>query len=218
ERCEACEQQREELSRFVTVSLDADCIELIGKVAEICERLKLSTVAPATLGEELQDRRNFIRNASSISSVLEPLVNRRPESSSWYLGDIAKAHALLKETGRDAVLSRNAWTSEPDAPHFLQQLCDKGKQLQTQKAQLASGGNVRIAVELGLSPPKCDECFKRVHRFLLVIFYGARDRSIQAFRLVVSPRENSEHARDANGREALRKLFYRQLEFEGNLV
>jgi hypothetical protein len=61
------------------------------------------------------------------------------------LSDIAKAHGLLKETGRDAVLSRNARTSEPDAVHLLQHLCSEGKQLRAQRAELA--GKVSFAVE-----------------------------------------------------------------------
>src|SRR5439155_4490496 len=112
---------------------------------EICKRLNLSTIDPGSLAEEVQEKSKFVETARSISLVLRPLVESRPESSSWCLSDIAKAHALLKETGRDAVLSRNARTSEPDAAHLLQQLCSEGKQLQAQRAELA--GKVSFAVE-----------------------------------------------------------------------
>jgi hypothetical protein len=137
DRCEACQRQRGELSRVVAVDRDTDCIELIGRAAEICERLNLSTVDPVALAEDLQSRRKFVETARSISSVLAPLVKSHPESSGWCLTDIAKAQALLKETGRDAVLSRNARTSEPDGLHLLQQLCSEGRQLQAQKGELA---------------------------------------------------------------------------------
>jgi hypothetical protein len=144
-RCEAHQRQLEELSRLLARQPGGECLELIGRTADICERLKLSTIDPDSLAEELEDRRRSVDTARSISTVLRPLVESRPESRSWYLSDIAKAHGLLKETGRDAVLSRNARTSEPDAVHVLQHLCSEGKQLQVQRAELA--GKVSFAVE-----------------------------------------------------------------------
>jgi len=147
-RCEAHQRQREELSRVLCRQLDAECVELISRTAEISKRLKLSTIDPASLAEELKDRRNSVQAARSISAVLRPLMESRPESRSWPLSDIAKAHGLLKETGREAVLSRNARTSEPDGVHLLQHLCGEGRQLETQHAELA--GKVSFAVETSL--------------------------------------------------------------------
>jgi hypothetical protein len=148
ERCDACHLQRGALARVVALKLDARCIELVGRAAETCERLNLSTIDTDTLGEELQNKRKFVETARSISAVLAPLIKTRPESGGWYLSDIAKAHALLKETGRDAVLSRNARTSQPDAAHLLQKLCSEGKQLQAQKAELA--GKLSFAEEFSV--------------------------------------------------------------------
>ena len=98
-RCEAYQRRREELSRVLCRQPDAECIELISRTAEISKRLKLSTIDPDSLAEELDDRRNFVLTARSISAVLQPLAESRPESRGWQLSDIAKAHGLLKETG-----------------------------------------------------------------------------------------------------------------------
>jgi hypothetical protein len=75
-------------------------------------------------------------------------VKCRPPSSGWYLSDIAKAHVLLKETGWDAVLSRNTCTSQPDALHLLQRLCSEGKQLRAKKNELVD--KLSFAVEVSV--------------------------------------------------------------------
>ena len=146
-RCEAYQKKRKELSRIL-VNPDADGIESVRSAAEICQQFNLNTIDPTIVAEELDSRRNFVETARSISSVLSPLVNSRPESSGWSLSDLAKAHALLKETGRDAVLSRNARTNEPDGPHLLQLLCREGRQLQARKTELAE--KVSFAVPISL--------------------------------------------------------------------
>jgi len=79
-RCEAYQRRREKFSRVIAVKPDADCIELIDRAAEICERMNLSTVDPETLGDELQNSREFVQTARLISAMLAPVVNRRPES------------------------------------------------------------------------------------------------------------------------------------------
>jgi hypothetical protein len=145
ERCESCRHQRDELSGVLAREPDEEGLELIRQIQEICDRFNLSTVDPQTLTEQLQEKRKFVQTVRNISSVLKPLVDARSESSAWPLSDIAKAHALLKETGRDAVLCRNARTNEPDAGHVLQSLCSEGKRLQAQKAELDN--KVSFAVE-----------------------------------------------------------------------
>src|SRR5262249_49924347 len=136
ERCQVCRHQRDELSRLLAREPDVECLSLIGQTQEIRDRFSLSTIDPQALAEELQERRKFLDTARTISSVLRPLVDARPESGAWPLSDIAKAHALLKEAGREAVLSRNARTNEPDSGHVLHSLCSEGKRLQAQKAEL----------------------------------------------------------------------------------
>jgi transcription elongation GreA/GreB family factor len=147
-RCEAHQRRREQLSWVVAEQPSNECLELIGRTADICERLKLSTIDPDRLAEELQDRRKFLQTAHSISAVLRPLVESRPESRNWQLRDVAKAHGLLTEAGWDAVVSRNGRTSDPDAAHLLQHLCREGRQLQARRAELA--GKVSFAVELSV--------------------------------------------------------------------
>jgi hypothetical protein len=137
ERCEAFQLQCGEVLQVLVGSPDASCIELISSAAQICEQLNLNTIDLDILAEELEDRRKFIATSRSISTVLAPLVTSRPQSTGWSLSDIAKAYALLNETGRDALLSRNACTGERDAPHHLQELCGEGKKLRAQKAELA---------------------------------------------------------------------------------
>jgi hypothetical protein len=147
-RCEAYKRQREQLSRVLADQPSAKCLELIGRTADICERLKLPTIDRDRLTEELEDRREFLKAARSFSALLRPLVESRPECRSWHLSDIAIAHRLVKEAGWEAVLNRNARTSEPDGVHLLQCLCSEGKELRAQHAELAD--TVSFEVETSL--------------------------------------------------------------------
>ncbi len=145
ERCEAAQRERAELGGVLSLDPGAECVNLIGDVAEICERLKLATADPASLAEELQGRHKFLETARAISAVLAPLVACQTESRSWRFNDLAKAHALLKEAGRDALLGRNARTGDSEAPHVLQRLCAEGRRLQDAKSEL--GRTVSFAVD-----------------------------------------------------------------------
>lgn len=146
--CELCLRQRDELSQILAREPNIECLELIKQIQEICGRFSLQTISSKKLNEQLQAKRSILQNARAISSVLKPLVEARPESSTWHLKDIAKAYSLVKSSGRDAMLSRNARTNEPDAAHVLHKLCSEGRQLQAQKAELAD--RVSFAVEASL--------------------------------------------------------------------
>ena len=148
ERCEAHQRKREEVLQVLAINPDADCIELISRAEEICERFSLNTIDLGTLAEELESKRKSIETARLVSSVLAPLVTSRPESSGWFLNDIATAYALVREAGQDAVLRRNTRTGEQDAPHLLQELCGQGRKLQAEKTELA--GRVSFASEVSV--------------------------------------------------------------------
>ncbi len=133
----------------------------------------------------------------------------RPESSGWYLGDIAKAHALLKETGRDAVLSRNARTSEPDAPHILLQLCREGKQLQAQKADLA--GSVSFAMEVSMEA--LSESFSTIRAAGMFGIFSRRYRNAKRLFLSVARARKYDKEQAVNTLEALIAFRRREIEF-----
>jgi hypothetical protein len=191
ERCQACQQRRDELSR-VLAREPVECLELIAQTHETCNRFSLSTVDPQTLAEQLQDKRNFLQTARAISSVLRPLVEARPESSAWPLSHIAKAHALLKETRRDAAVSRNARTNEPDAAHLLHRLSTEGKHLQAQKAQLAD--KVSFAVEASVEA--LSECVSNLRVAGAFRIFSPRYRKAKRQFLSVARTDkyNKEHA------------------------
>jgi len=144
-RCEAYQQKRKELGGLLANRPSADCLEPIRAAAQVWERLKVSSIDLRVLNEQLEDRRKALKTAQTISHVLEPLVERHPQSRAWQLGDIAKAHALLKDAGREAVLSRNPRLAEPDAVILLQRLCVEGRQLFDKKTELVE--RVSFAVE-----------------------------------------------------------------------
>lgn len=146
DRCEAVQRRRQHLAKGLTIDPGEECIELIAKIAALCERSNLSTADPAALMEDLESRRKFLATARGISAKLESLVACFAESSSWRLDDIAKAYALLREAGQDALMIRNGRMDDPDAPHFLQRLCMEGRKLQDEKSEL--GRTLSFAVDV----------------------------------------------------------------------
>jgi very-short-patch-repair endonuclease len=147
-RCKAYQQQRKEFAGILANRPGTDCLEPIRAAAQVWERLKVSSIDPRVLKEQLDDRSRALKSAQTISQVLEPLIERYPQSRAWQLGDIAKAHALLVDAGREAVLSRNARFGEADAVIVLQRLCTEGRQLLDKRTELAD--KVSFAVEFSI--------------------------------------------------------------------
>lgn len=145
ERCASWQRQRTDLSNMLAVEPGVECLELISRTAEACERFRLSTVDPERLTEDLADRKKSLETARAISATLTPLVDNHPDGRSWTFGDIAKAHVLVKEAKRDSLLCRNMVTSEPDSISLLEILCAEGRQLRDQKAALS--GRVSFTIE-----------------------------------------------------------------------
>jgi hypothetical protein len=136
-RCEAVQRQWSELGRVLSIQPGPVCVELLGKVASLCESLSLSTANPATLEEDLKGRREVLETARAISAALESLVACVPESRSWSLSDLSKAYALIREAGPDALVSRNGRTGGSDVAYVLRRLCVEGRKLQDEKVELA---------------------------------------------------------------------------------
>jgi very-short-patch-repair endonuclease len=209
ERCEVFQRQHEEVLQVLVGSPNAGCIELIGSAAQICEQLNLNSIDLDILGEELEGRREFIATARSISSVLAPLVTSRPESSSWSLSDIAKAYALLNETSRDSLLSRNARAGERDAPHHLQELCGEGKKLRAQKAELAR----RVSFTPDVSVEALSESVSTIRAAGMFRFFSRRYRKAKRQFLSIARVAKFDKQEAANTLEALISFRKRESEF-----
>ena len=154
ERCGTLQDQSEKLSRILTKEPGIDCLEMIGRVADICRRRGLLTIDTRKLEEDVQKKKQFLDTARHLSAALEFLVERRPESRSWRLSDIAKAHVAVKRAGRDALIRRSVGAQEPDTIYLLKDLCREGKQLQDQKTALSG----KVSLDIDATVAALSEC------------------------------------------------------------
>jgi very-short-patch-repair endonuclease len=210
--CEECVRQRDKLSRIVARDPDIECLELIKQAEEICERFSLSTIDTHALSEQLQDRRRFLETARAICSVLTPLVEARPEGSAWPLNDIAKAHSLLKESGREAILRRNAHTNEPGAARLLHKLCREGRQLQADKAELAD----KVSFDVDASIDVLSESIATLRAAGSFRIFSRQYRNAKRLFLSVARNERFEKHRAVSTLESLIAFRRREAEFKGH--
>jgi very-short-patch-repair endonuclease len=210
ERCEEHQRDHDELAQVIAVRPDHDCIELIGDVAAICERLNLGTVDPEALSEELQQHREAANAVRSFLAVLAPLVSRRPESGAWQVGDIATARSLFEEAGDDAMLCRTAWTGQPDAIRRLPGLCAEGRRLKNQKSALAD--QVSFAIDVPLE--ELSECISAIRAAGTFSFFSSRYRNAKRLFLSIARAPKFDRPAAIEALEAL--ICFRRQEAEFN--
>ena len=142
------------LSEELIGSPDASLLSKLRTIEEICTRASLETINTPRLTEELQAKRKAAEIARRISAALRPLVEACEEARVWTLDDIAAAHALCKEAGRDALLLKTSAHIEELAAFNLRKLCDEGIALQQER----DGLSTRIVLSAEVPLGKLAEC------------------------------------------------------------
>jgi transcription elongation GreA/GreB family factor len=146
--CVALTTAANELTSQLADEPDDKALQRIRKVEEVCIRASLSTIDEGALAEQLKHKRNSARTAHSISAALGPLIAACEPAKTWLLDDIAKAHALCREAGREALALRTAKLLEDNATYHLRELCEEGRELQREQAALSERVNLSIEVSI----------------------------------------------------------------------
>lgn len=123
-------------------------LQNIRKVEEVCVRASLSTIDSGALAEQLESKRKSATTAYAISAALEPLTACCEYAKTWLLDDIAKAHALYRHVGPEALALKTAKHTEDNAAYHLRRLCEEGLQLQRERAVLSE--QVTLVTEVSL--------------------------------------------------------------------
>lgn len=142
------------LSGELIGSPNASLLSKLQTIEETCTRASLETINTLRLTKQLEAKRKAVETARRISAALGPLVEACEEARFWTLDDIATAHGLCKEAGRDALLLKTTAHIEELAAFNLRTLCDEGLSLQQERDQLST----RIILSAEVPLEKLAEC------------------------------------------------------------
>ena len=148
DRCVVMAAIAQDLADQISGEADETTLHKIWKVEDICARASLSTIDSRNLAEQLETKKNSASTARAISRALEPLVAARDFARTWLLDDLAKAHAMYREVGRQAIVLRSNKLAEDNAAYHLRKLCEEGSQLQRERDALLD--RVSLSVEVSL--------------------------------------------------------------------
>jgi hypothetical protein len=148
ERCRACQAEMKHLGLVLTSPPSVDAAGKIRKVDEIRSEAKLTTIDLDKLASELAEKRTKLKEAEWLAEKLALFVTEHPESSKWRVQDFARAHRLVQETGREALLCRNTSTAAPAAVQLLRQYGEDGRRLHTERQALSE--KVSVAADIAV--------------------------------------------------------------------
>ena len=146
DRCAVMTAMAQKLSAQISGEADEATLDKIRKVEDICARASLSTIDSRNLAKQLETKKKFAGTARAISLALEPLIAACESTRTWLLDDLAKAHALYRAVGREAIVLRSSKLAEDNAAYHLQKLCEEGLQLQRERDALLD--RVSLSVEV----------------------------------------------------------------------
>ena len=146
--CATLASAADKLAFELTEEPDEAALQKLRRVDEVCMRASLATIDDSTLAEQLDSRRKFASTARAISAALGPLIAACDDAKNWRLDDIAKAQALYREVGREALSFRTARLLEDNAAYHLRKLCEEGIQLQRERTVLSE--RVTLSGEVSL--------------------------------------------------------------------
>ena len=147
-RCTSLTEIETELTRQLSAPLDEDTLAKINQIAEIYVQASLPTIDLKELNELLASKRKSASTARAISTALVPLISANRDAENWLLDDIAKARALYREVGREALAFMTPELLNDNAAYHLTRLCEEGLTLQSERQKLAE--MVDLSVELTL--------------------------------------------------------------------
>lgn len=145
DRCTTVQNMRMELSPIFSAELGPNCLESLRLIAGICERINLSSLHHDDIRGEIAQNTKLLQLARSLVASLEPLVAQCPDGRGWKLRDVARAHALVKVTGRAGLSLRKDRLADHD-PESLVLICEELRQLRDDKRQLADALNASVAL------------------------------------------------------------------------
>jgi very-short-patch-repair endonuclease len=137
DRCATITATTRQLADQISGEADETTLLKIREIESICARASLSTIDRSKLAELLGRKKKSANDARAVSAALEPLITACESAKTWQLDDLAVAHTLYREVGREAIALRSDKLSEVNAAQHLRKLCEEGLQLRRERDALS---------------------------------------------------------------------------------
>jgi transcription elongation GreA/GreB family factor len=148
DECAALATTADQLASEVSDELNEATLEKVVQIEQICINCSLNTIDNTALAGQLAAKEKAANAARAIAAALEPLVGACKAAETWLLDDIAKAHDLCRDAGREALARKGAKHAEDNVAFHLYNLCEEGVGLQRVRASLAERANLSVEVPL----------------------------------------------------------------------
>lgn len=148
DECAGLSVEAQKLELEISGHLSEDALQEVRKIEAVCVRASLPTIDLAVLAELLKSERRSASTTSAILTALQPLVAACEAAQTWLLDDIARAHALCRSVGREALAFKNVRRLDEAAASQLRRLCEEGRQLRQERAALSEKIDMSSEVSL----------------------------------------------------------------------
>lgn len=148
ERCSACLASENKLKGVFSAPLSKELLASVENIRRLITEFSFKTLDISTLKAEIEAREDGLGQAKDLAAVMSPFVKVCPEATKWNVVAVGKMQKLLAAAGREALLCRNAATSDPAALSILPQVCAEISSLKNVKTQLESSVSLSVKVEL----------------------------------------------------------------------
>lgn len=132
--CASVQSDQQALSEHISVAFDPALIESLRSVEDICGRVSAETIQLDALRDRLAAEKKSAKSGRAIVAAFQPLISTCAAARTWPLDDIAKAHAIYREAGRDSIFLKTPKLAEDNAAYHLRKLCEEGLALQNARA------------------------------------------------------------------------------------
>ncbi len=146
--CVRLQRQQTLIAAVVENPSEPDWPSRLREIAEICTAESLSAAKPDELRASMAALRASFEARKALYKSIEPLVRAHPACAEATLGQIGRAHALIKQAGHRALALRGEVTSAAAADGALSALCRRGRQIAATLAEVRS----RLAERPSVSP------------------------------------------------------------------
>jgi hypothetical protein len=150
--CARVQQQQASIAAIVEDPSEPDWPVRLREIAEICTAESLSAAKPDELRTSITALRKSFEERKAFYKSVEPLVRADPACAEATLGQIVRAHTLVKQAGPRALALRGEATRPSASFGGLSALCRRGRQIAANLSEARS----RLAERPSVSPQELE--------------------------------------------------------------
>ena len=136
--CTEAQQSDRALSDIVRAPSDREVPKHLREAAALCKQHGFDALVPAVLESQLLNARSELRRVEDAHGSLKGFVDYFPAAASIPVNVLAKAGEISRSTDSGALAIRSELIAGADGVALLDQLCDLGRRLQSEREKLSA--------------------------------------------------------------------------------